>query len=109
MIDIHTLNNKLLPELKEIAKNLGVPRYQKLKKQELVYEILDFQAKKLSVEKKFEETKQIREKKHKENSKSKFSNEHSKQQEKNGNHRHKSNNKNKKIVEEHEIDGIVTA
>ena len=46
MIDIHTLNNKLLPELKEIAKNLGVPRYQKLKKQELVYEILDFQAKK---------------------------------------------------------------
>ena len=33
MIDIHTLNKKLLPELKEIAKDLGVPRYQKLKKQ----------------------------------------------------------------------------
>ena len=109
MIDIHTLNNKLLPELKEIAKNLGVPRYQKLKKQELVYEILDFQAKKLSTEKKSEEVKQIREKKNKENSKSKFSIEHSKQQEKNGNHRHKSNNNNKKIVDEHEFDGIVTA
>ncbi len=109
MIDIHSLNNKLLPELKEIAKNLGVPRYQKLKKQELVYEILDFQAKKLSTEKKSEEVKQIREKKNKENSKSKFSIEHSKQQEKNGNHRHKSNNNNKKIVDEHEFDGIVTA
>ena len=35
MIDIHTLNKKLLPELKDIAKDLGVPRYQKLKKQEL--------------------------------------------------------------------------
>ena len=52
MIDIHTLNKKLLPELKDIAKDLGVPRYQKLKKQELVYEILDVQAKQLSVEKK---------------------------------------------------------
>ena len=57
MIDIHTLNKKLLPELKEIAKDLGVPRYQKLKKQELVYEILDVQAKQLSVEKKSEEAK----------------------------------------------------
>ena len=44
MFDIHTLNKKLLPELKEIAKELGVPRYQKLKKQELIYEILDVQA-----------------------------------------------------------------
>ena len=57
MIDIHTLNKKLLPELKDIAKDLGVPRYQKLKKQELVYEILDVQAKQLSVEKKSEEAK----------------------------------------------------
>ena len=55
MIDIHTLNKKLLQELKDIAKELGVPRYQKLKKQELVYEILDVQAKQLSVEKKSEE------------------------------------------------------
>ena len=28
MFDIHTLNKKLLPELKEIAKNLEVPRYK---------------------------------------------------------------------------------
>ena len=32
MFDIHSLNKKLSPELREIAKNLGVPRYQKLKK-----------------------------------------------------------------------------
>ncbi len=51
MFDIHTLNKKLLPELKEIAKNLEVPRYQKLKKQELIYEILDVQATKASVQK----------------------------------------------------------
>ena len=50
MFDIHTLNKKLLPELKEIAKNLEVPRYQKLK-QELIYEILDVQATKVSVQK----------------------------------------------------------
>ena len=47
MIDIHTLNKKLLAELKEIAKELGVPRYQKLKKKDLVYQILDIQAKEL--------------------------------------------------------------
>ena len=35
MFDIHKLNKKLLPELKDIAKELGVPRFQKLKKQEL--------------------------------------------------------------------------
>ena len=52
MFDIHSLNKKLLPELREIAKNLGVPRYQKLKKQELIYEILDVQATQASLEKK---------------------------------------------------------
>ncbi len=51
MFDIHTLNKKLLPELKDIAKDLGVPRYQKLKKQELIYEILDVQATQASVQK----------------------------------------------------------
>ena len=51
MFDIHTLNKKLLPELKEIAKDLEVPRYQKLKKQELIYEILDVQATQASVQK----------------------------------------------------------
>lgn len=54
MFDIHTLNTKLLPELKEIAKDLGVPKYQKLKKQELVYEILDVQASQGSIKKKAE-------------------------------------------------------
>lgn len=51
MFDIHKLNKKLLPELKDIAKELGVPRYQKLKKQELIYEILDVQATQASVQK----------------------------------------------------------
>ena len=74
MIDIHTLNKKLLPELKDIAKDLGVPRYQKLKKQELVYEILDVQAKQLSVEKKSEEARKQREKKQKDNPKPKRNN-----------------------------------
>lgn len=55
MIDIHTLNKKLLAELREIAKELGVPRYQKLKKKDLVYQILDVQAKELSIKKKTEE------------------------------------------------------
>ena len=54
MFDIHSLNKKLLPELREIAKNLGVPRYQKLKKQELIYEILDVQATQASLQKKSE-------------------------------------------------------
>ena len=80
MIDIHTLNNTLLTELKNIAKDLGVPRFQKLKKQELVYEILDFQAKKLSTQKKSDDVKPSRENKQKENSKSKFSGNHNKKQ-----------------------------
>ena len=110
MIDIHTLNKKLLPELKDIAKDLGVPRYQKLKKQELVYEILDVQAKQLSVEKKSEEARKYREKKQKDNPKTKHSNNNNPiGKEKNANHRHKGNNLHKKNHEEHEFDGIVSA
>ena len=112
MIDIHTLNKKLLPELKDIAKDLGVPRYQKLKKQELVYEILDVQAKQLSVEKKSEEARKQREKKQKDNPKPKRNNNNNNTpngKEKNPNHRHKGNNPNKKSHDEHEFDGIVTA
>ena len=110
MIDIHTLNKKLLPELKDIAKDLGVPRYQKLKKQELVYEILDVQAKQLSVEKKSEEARKHREKKQKDNPKTKHSNNNNPNgKEKNANHRHKGNNLHKKNHEEHEFDGIVSA
>ena len=44
MHDIIELNNKLLPELKEIAKELNIPNIDDLKKQELIYSILDFQA-----------------------------------------------------------------
>ena len=110
MIDIHTLNKKLLPELKDIAKDLGVPRYQKLKKQELVYEILDVQAKQLSVEKKSEDARKHREKKQKDNPKTKHSNNNNPNgKEKNANHRHKGNNLHKKSHEEHEFDGIVSA
>ena len=110
MIDIHTLNKKLLPELKDIAKDLGVPRYQKLKKQELVYEILDVQAKQLSIEKKSEEARKHREKKQKDNPKTKHSNNNNPNgKEKNANHRHKGNNLHKKSHEEHEFDGIVSA
>jgi len=44
MYDILELNKLLVPELKEIAKNLDVPKYEALKKDELVYKILDQQA-----------------------------------------------------------------
>ncbi|MCK6650442.1 MAG: transcription termination factor Rho [Bacteroidia bacterium] len=44
MYDIIELNNKLVGELKEIAKNLNIPKYETLKKQELIYKILDHQA-----------------------------------------------------------------
>jgi transcription termination factor Rho len=44
MYDIIELNNKLATELKDIAKELNVPKYESLKKQELIYKILDQQA-----------------------------------------------------------------
>jgi len=44
MYDIIELNNKLATELKEIAKELNIPKYETLKKQELIYKILDQQA-----------------------------------------------------------------
>ncbi len=44
MYDIQTLNAKLLPELKEIAKELNIKKVDRLSKQELVYTILDHQA-----------------------------------------------------------------
>ncbi|HOT88867.1 MAG TPA: transcription termination factor Rho [Bacteroidales bacterium] len=44
MYDIIELNNKLATELKEIAKNLNIPKYESLKKQDLIYKILDHQA-----------------------------------------------------------------
>ncbi len=44
MYDILQLNQKTVIELKEIAKQLEVKKFQKLKKEELVYQILDRQA-----------------------------------------------------------------
>ncbi len=44
MFDIIQLNEKLLPELKDIAKKLKIESFENLKKQDLVYKILDHQA-----------------------------------------------------------------
>ncbi len=44
MYDILQLNEMLVPELKEIAENLGLKGYKKLSKQDLIYKILDHQA-----------------------------------------------------------------
>ncbi len=44
MYDIQALNNMLLPELREIAKLLKIKRVESLKKQDLIYRILDEQA-----------------------------------------------------------------
>jgi transcription termination factor Rho len=44
MYDILELSKKLLPELREIAKQLNIKRAETLKKQDLVYKILDQQA-----------------------------------------------------------------
>lgn len=44
MYDIIELNNKLLEELKDIARGLNIPKYEALKKQDLIYQILDYQA-----------------------------------------------------------------
>ncbi len=44
MYDIIELNNKLLMELREIAKGLKIKRVESYKKQDLIYEILDAQA-----------------------------------------------------------------
>jgi transcription termination factor Rho len=44
MYDILELNKKLVPELREIAKELNIKKAEALKKQDLVYKILDTQA-----------------------------------------------------------------
>lgn len=44
MYDIIELNGKLVSELKEIAKELNIPKFEKLLKQDLIYKILDHQA-----------------------------------------------------------------
>lgn len=44
MFDILELNKKLLPELREIGKELKIKRVESFKKQDLIYKILDTQA-----------------------------------------------------------------
>lgn len=44
MYDILELNTKLLTELREIAKSMGVKRVETMKKQDLIFKILDQQA-----------------------------------------------------------------
>jgi transcription termination factor Rho len=44
MFEISELKTKKLPELQELAKALGVPKFRSLKKLDLVYQILDYQA-----------------------------------------------------------------
>ncbi|MCK4631120.1 MAG: Rho termination factor N-terminal domain-containing protein, partial [Bacteroidales bacterium] len=44
MYDILELNNKKVSELRDIAKNLKIKRVDSLRKQDLVYKILDEQA-----------------------------------------------------------------
>lgn len=44
MYDILELNKKLLPELKDIAKDMNIKKIEALRKQDLIYRILDQQA-----------------------------------------------------------------
>lgn len=44
MLDILQLNDMLVPELKELAENMGLKGYKRLNKQELIHKILDHQA-----------------------------------------------------------------
>ena len=44
MLEISELKAKKLPELQELANTLKVPKYRTLKKLDLVYQILDYQA-----------------------------------------------------------------
>ncbi len=44
MYDIIALDSMELPELKDIAKQLNIPKVDKFSKQEIIYKILDYQA-----------------------------------------------------------------
>jgi transcription termination factor Rho len=118
MFDIHSLNKKLIPKLKDIAKELGVPKYQKLKKQELIYEILDVQATQASLSKaKEEKEKKQRPRIYKDDKKvakpststSKEGGKQSKNVEHKKQHNHNPNNPNHNKQQEYEFDGIVSS
>lgn len=55
MYDILQLNDMLVPELKELAKSLGLKNTNKISKQDLVYMILDNQAIKLGLRNKIDD------------------------------------------------------
>ncbi len=44
MFDISELKSKKVADLHEVSKKLGIPKYKQLKKLDLIYKILDFQA-----------------------------------------------------------------
>ena len=44
MLDILQLNDMLVPELRDLAEQLGISGQKKLNKQELIHHILDYQA-----------------------------------------------------------------
>ncbi len=44
MLDILQLNDMLMPELRDLAEQLGLKNYKRLNKKELIYKILDHQA-----------------------------------------------------------------
>jgi transcription termination factor Rho len=56
MFQIADLKSKKLPELHEIAKNLNVPKFKQMRKLDLIYKILDLQAKNPAVVKELDTT-----------------------------------------------------
>lgn len=44
MLDILQLNDMLMPELRDLAEQIGLKNYKRLNKKELIYKILDHQA-----------------------------------------------------------------
>jgi len=62
MYDIIELNGKLVADLRQIAKELNIPKTEKLVKQDLIYKILDYQALNPSKEILDEEKKRLLEK-----------------------------------------------
>ncbi len=44
MFDISDLKEQKLSELQDLAKEMGIPKYKTFKKEELIYQIIDFQA-----------------------------------------------------------------
>ena len=95
MYKLEELNNSKVSDLKEIAKKLRIPKYEKLKKLELAYAILDYQAEQNESAKSSEENKKTEDVKkkpiNKQDNKPKDTTKKVNQE----NHRHQKNNPNK--------------